>query len=252
MEEINYLLEKYYEGATSHEEELTLISFFSSSHVPEGLVKHKVEFEFLEAVINKKLPESNIPNLSKIYPSSAPPRSHKFLAILPQIAAGLALILLGYTFAWMRFKQDRKPIIQITETLNQEKERIRMQLVLALIEQPSAYKRLEGIHQANKLFQAEEKVIEALFIILGADANVNVRLKALEAISRYGDLPAVREKLVNSLVEQDSPILQIAMVELMVALQENRSVSSMKALLRKPHIDEKVRRRIEESIALII
>jgi len=51
---------------------------------------------------------------------------------------------------------------------------------------------------------------------------------------------------------QDSPLVQIALADLMVALQEKASVESMKQLLEQPNIDRTVKQKLQESINHII
>ena len=49
MKEINKILEKYYNGETSLEEENMLKEFFSRSDIPEELTIHKAQFDFYES-----------------------------------------------------------------------------------------------------------------------------------------------------------------------------------------------------------
>jgi len=135
---------------------------------------------------------------------------------------------------------------------NTETEEVRGQLVLTLLEQASANKRLQGVNEAAKLNDANERVIEALFTTLNNDPNVNVRLVAVESLAKYVDTPEVRMGLVKSIGFQDSPLVQIALADLMVALQEKTSVESMKQLLEQPDIDNTVKQKLEESINHII
>ncbi len=133
-----------------------------------------------------------------------------------------------------------------------ETEEVRGQLVLTLLEQSSANKRLQGVNEAAKLNDANERVIKALFTTLNNDPNVNVRLVAVESLAKYVDTPEVRMGLVKSIEFQNSPLVQIALADLMVALQEKTSIESMKQLLEQPDIDNTVKQKLEESINHII
>jgi len=71
-------------------------------------------------------------------------------------------------------------------------------------------------------------------------------------MAKYAETPEVRMELVKSIGLQDSPLVQIALADLMVALQEKTSIESMKELLEKPDIDTTVKQKLEESINHII
>ncbi len=134
----------------------------------------------------------------------------------------------------------------------QETNDVRTQLVMSLADQPSATKRLEALSEVKKLDSTTDKVIEALFKMLNTDPNVNVRLAAVTSLSKYVENPIVREGLVMSITQQESPLVQIALAELMVTLKEQKSINSMETLLKKPNINEAVKEKLEESIKEII
>ncbi|GAB5399563.1 MAG: hypothetical protein Aureis2KO_11480 [Aureisphaera sp.] len=134
----------------------------------------------------------------------------------------------------------------------EETNELRTQLVISLADQPTASKRLEALSEVKKLDTATDKVIEALFKMLNTDPNVNVRLAAVTSLSKYVENPIVREGLVMSITQQESPLVQIALAELMVTLKEQKSINSMETLLKKPDINEAVKMKLEESIKEII
>ena len=95
---------------------------------------------------------------------------------------------------------------------------------------------------------ADEKVIDALFSTLNNDANVNVRLVALEALTQFATNAVVREGLVKSLAVQDSPMVQVALADVMVKLQEKGSVKALRKLLNKEGLNDLVKNKIEQTI----
>lgn len=133
-----------------------------------------------------------------------------------------------------------------------ENEEVRTQLVMSLADESSASKRLQAVSEASKFDNATDKVIVALFKMLNTDTNVNVRLAAVASLSKYVDNPEVREGLVLSITKQESPLVQIALAELMVTLKEQKSINSMETLLQKPDINSAVKQKLEESIKQII
>lgn len=168
----------------------------------------------------------------------------------PQLAYALLFLVLlsGY---FMNFNRDSKP--QVPQTVdNSETEQVREKLVLTLLEQSSANKRLEGVSEANKIGRVDEQVINALLRTLNKDPNVNVRLAAIESLTNYVGDPKVRQGLIQSIPNQESPIIQVTLANLMLALEERKSIEPFKQLLEKPELDTTVKKKIEKTIKSII
>jgi len=71
---------------------------------------------------------------------------------------------------------------------------------------------------------------------------------ALEALTQYASDASVRERLVKSLAVQDSPMVQVALADVMVQLQEKRSVKELRILLKKEGLNDLVKNKIEQTI----
>lgn len=170
----------------------------------------------------------------------------------PQMAYGILLLSMGLMGGYL-LKSDVESGIPTTVLSNpNETEEVREQLVLTLLEQPSANQRLQGINEVNKIGKIDQTVIKALLKTLNNDANVNVRLAAIESLTNYLDEPMVREGLVQSIVKQDAPIIQVTLANLMVALQEKESIEPFKTLMRTKELDKSVKQKLETSINSII
>ena len=117
---------------------------------------------------------------------------------------------------------------------------------------PFPTERLKAISISNQINNADDKIIDALLNTLNNDENVNVRLMAVEALYNYADNPKVRIGLIRSIEKQESPIVQVALADVMVMLQEKRSVSELKKLLEKNNIDKNVEAKLKSSIELLI
>ena len=126
---------------------------------------------------------------------------------------------------------------------------MRQMMLLALIDNPSATERLRAVSYTKELNgAATTKVIDALLSTLNHDDNVNVRLATLEALAPLAADPTVRLGLVHALTQQESPLVQSALADVMVQLQERRSVPRLRALLKQADLDSTVKSKIEESI----
>ncbi|WP_431212696.1 HEAT repeat domain-containing protein [Puia sp. P3] len=118
---------------------------------------------------------------------------------------------------------------------------MREMVMLALLENPSASERIRGVGYASDIKSVNKNVLDALFSTLNNDPNSNVRLMTLDALTRYADVPAVRRGLVQSILQQGSPLVQAAMADVMLRLQEKKAVQPLKELLQQKDLNEMVR-----------
>ncbi|MFY0604689.1 MAG: HEAT repeat domain-containing protein [Flavobacteriaceae bacterium] len=176
---------------------------------------------------------------------------HLLLGSFPkQLAYSLVILALGF-FIGDRFDfRTNKSQGTIAEA-RQETEKVRSQLVLTLLDQPSANKRLQAVNEVHKLGTVTETIIKALFSTLNNDDNVNVRLSAIEALKNYTEIPIVREGLIASIIHQKSPMVQMELADLMVVLQEKKAVKSFKELIKEKDVNTSAKQKMEQSIQSI-
>lgn len=169
-----------------------------------------------------------------------------------KLVYGLSILAIGFLLGkGLPQKTDVPPAI-VESNSSEETEKVRTQLVMELIEQPSATKRLQAVSEASKLNNVTEQIVNALFITLNNDDNVNVRLAALESLMKYSEKPIVRQGLIKSIETQDSPLVQVALADIMVSLQDKNCISPLKELIEQPDVDSSVKEKINKSIQQII
>lgn len=138
------------------------------------------------------------------------------------------------------------------ENLSAEVGEMKELMMLTLLDKDSPSDRLKAVNLTSEMPDASTKVTEALIKTLNNDENVNVRLATLEALYPYASHPQVREELIRSIAVQKSPLVQMALAEVMVALQEKRSVKNLKKVLQNESTPPEIRERIEKSIEVLI
>jgi len=168
-----------------------------------------------------------------------------------QLAYTLAILTVGF-FVGNTFNFNKGSSIESLNVAQSETENVRSQLVLTLLEQPSANKRLQAVNEVSKLSSVTKTITNALFSTLNSDTNVNVRLSAIEALSNYTKIPEVREGLIASIIHQKSPMVQIALADLMVKLQEKKAVKSFKRLIDEKGVNASAKQKMQETIQQII
>jgi len=169
---------------------------------------------------------------------------------VPQLAYSLALLLIGWMAGfWLTPGTQYKD--QIT-SMSTEIQQMREVMMLTMLEQPSASDRMKAVNLTNSFENVDDEVVYALLKTLNNDRNVNVRLVTVEALFEFADNPKVREGLIQSIAKQESPLVQLALADVMVVLQEKNSVEKFNELLKKVDLNDTVRSRIERSVEALL
>lgn len=170
---------------------------------------------------------------------------------IPRLAlASLTLIIgiaAGYVLRTPPANADRK-----IDVLSQQVSDLQEMMMLSLLEKGSATERLKAVNLTQEMSDASRKVTSALLKTLNQDENVNVRLAALEALKPYAAESGVREALIRSIAKQESPLVQVSMAELMVALQEKSAVKEFQKIVDSDKTPAEVKKKIKESIDVLI
>jgi hypothetical protein len=168
---------------------------------------------------------------------------------VPRFALAAVTLLIGLAVGYL-FNSPAQKDEQIV-ILRNEIGDLKEMMMLSLLEKESATDRLRAVSLTQDMSQASNKVTEALLQTLNNDENVNVRLAALDALRPYSKNDKVREALIRSISLQKSPLVQIALAELMVALQEKGAVNELKKILEDKETPSDIRKKIQESIKVI-
>ena len=132
--------------------------------------------------------------------------------------------------------------------MRQELGATRQMVALSMMQQQSASQRLEGVNWTTRLPEPDPKVMGALMHTVRFDNNVDVRLAALDALSRYADRPEVRRELVDVLQSTQSPMVQVALIDLLVDLHDKSAVPQFKRFQQDPNVNPTVKKRVDWGI----
>jgi HEAT repeat protein len=135
------------------------------------------------------------------------------------------------------------------EALSAQLHEMREMVMLSLLQNPSASERMRAVSYTSGARNVNPNIATALLMTLNNDPNVNVRLTTLEALTHFAKDPVVREGLVQSILHQESPLVQAALADVMLKLQEKRAVRPFKKLLQQKDLNEMVRDKIEQTIS---
>ena len=149
-----------------------------------------------------------------------------------RIAAGVALLMLGISIAYQVNKNYRQE--QELAKLKTEMEATKQMMMAMLDNQQSASQRMVGATVAYKMEKMDDEIVLALVNSMNEDQNTNVRLAALEALSKFHHETAVRSVLIQSLSVQKDPVVQIALIQLLVQMKEKSVVKALEQIADDP------------------
>ena len=160
------------------------------------------------------------------------------------------LVLLGLGFAGGYFYQA--PLRQAIQEVQRESDAVRSDLSRVMMDRSAAGDRLAGIRQCAQLEGADDDLVRRLLDLIAGDDNTQVRLAAVDALYLFGDRPMVREAVQAALPRQTSPLVQVAIMDLLVAWRDKQAVSSLRTLTEQGQFDPLVQQGARESIEKLL
>lgn len=157
-----------------------------------------------------------------------------------RFAAAAAMLALGYAVGYGTRGSSRTEMAE----LKSEVASMRQMVALSLLREQSASDRLRGVTVAGEARAQGGEVVAALIAAMRDDESVNVRLAAVDALHAYSTDPSVRQAALTSL-EMQEPLVQLALIDLLVDLKERRASTPLKALLTERAVDGDVRQRAQ-------
>ena len=156
-----------------------------------------------------------------------------------QAAAAMALLTIGIVAGRTGTSTNRVEVSQ----LKGEMESMRQLVTLSLLQQQSASARLRGVTYSYQMERPDPQVGSALIFAVNHDANVNVRLSAVDALQKFARTPEVSQAMIEAIPVQDSPLVQIALIDMLVQLNDGAVAPTLQKLVEDPHANESVRQR---------
>lgn len=154
------------------------------------------------------------------------------------VAAALLLGLFGF-FAG-RYSAPRQPEGDMA-SLRKEVRNLREVVALSLLDQQSASERLRGIRYSASLDGSDPEVVDALSRTLRSDPSVDVRLAAADALRRFPLSASVTESAWQLLEQDDSPLVQIAVIDLLASRKDPSLRARLATLKDRSGLDSNVR-----------
>lgn len=167
-----------------------------------------------------------------------------------QFSLAMLLLVVGLTGGFI-LKGAQRPVSDLAP-LRQEMNSMRTTLAMSLLDNQSASERLRGVSLSSQMRNPDSRLLESLIHTLENDSNPNVRLAAVEALYLFRDLPEVRQGLSGSLARQSSPQVQIALIDLIVSIKEQRAIDALRSLIQDEKLDPLVKERAREGLERLL
>lgn len=247
MLKIQQLLTKYYDGATTEDEEKEIQHFFSTAVVPDSL-KLEASFFIHLARLKDEEPTHGIDAdwvLEKAkYNKNAGRKVRLSTRYYWPVAASFFLLI---TAIWMaidvRHRQAREQEHEIAVLREEVRE-----LKQVLATNASVSDRLRVVSQEFDSTK-DKGAIESLINTLVNDDNINVRLAACESLYRFRYEARVKAAYLNALSQESDPMVQFILIDVLILLQEKGADREFRRLLQSDSTSPEVRENAARGLA---
>jgi len=161
-----------------------------------------------------------------------------------QAALAVTMLVAGAAGGYLAANRPGDEVAQLQEQV----DRLHELMALSLLEQQSAFSRLEGVAWAYRVERSDTEVLDALLRTVNNDPSVDVRLAAVDALRQFSTTASARSGLVESLPRQQSPLMQIALIDLLVELDERSAAPQLQRLIDEPALDQNVQTRARRAL----
>jgi len=166
-------------------------------------------------------------------------RSVFFQPVFYRVAATITLLLVAGAAGFWVYKDQQHE--QELAAIRKEMEETKRMMMTMMGNEQSASQRITGVAVANQMEKADDEVVNVLVKTMNEDPNTNVRMAALEALSKFHMEPTVRKALIESLVIQKDPVVQIALIQLLVTIKEKGVMKDLERLTKDKTIMKAVK-----------
>jgi len=126
-----------------------------------------------------------------------------------------------------------------------ENSNLKQTVAKSLLESGSPAQRMQGLEYTAAIDTPDDDLIDALSNTLRTDESVTVRLATAETLNRYGSLPTVRNTIIDALLTEKDPLVQLQLIDLLMDVRDAETLKALRSLEQNPDTDALVRQRVE-------
>jgi hypothetical protein len=257
-EKIQNSLVDYIENNLSEKEDLAMKAHIETcNNCQVALTETR---EFISEVSNEELeqPSENLRiNFENMLADEKHLQQTKIVQLKPtqhwkyflQIAATILLVLSSFFFG--RYQNTQQLDAQVAE-LKIENLVSKQHTILALMDNQSASKRIQGVQYVEEFTNLDPKIVEALVKRMLHDENTNVRLTAVNALQGFITSEEVKDGFIKALETEKDPAIQITLIQSLVKIQSKKALKPMQQLLEQDETQPFVKEEIKLAFSTII
>lgn len=160
--------------------------------------------------------------------------AYQFLLVLVCTGAALAT---GYGLA--SHNGSNGELTRLREEVTKTQELV----AVSLLRQESATDRLRGVTYSCAVQAPDNEVLSALLHTVKYDRSVDVRIAAVDALKRFATRPPVRDGIIEALRAPQSPLVHIALIDLVVETHLTQAADALRTLKEDAKLNALVRER---------
>ncbi len=169
---------------------------------------------------------------------------------MQQLATAAVLLVIGVAagFGLKAGTGGNGDLVQLRD----EVEQMRQMVSLSLLNQSASSERLRGVNWSTRVNKPSDALLTSLTNTLESDPSVNVRLAAVDAMSMFRDQPGVVDAAAHAISQEPSPMVQIALIDLLIAIQEKKALEALRNFIALQNVDSTVKQYAQERISTIM
>jgi hypothetical protein len=160
----------------------------------------------------------------------------------------LALVLLAAGGFGGHYLARPRTVAPEIAQLQSQVESLRQTVALSMLQDDSSSSRIRGVNYASQMKRPDRQIEQALLSALNHDANVNVRLRAVDALESLAANSDIQRALVDALPLQDSPLVEIALIDVLTEVNDRAALPALRQLAADPKTNDAVRQRASAGV----
>jgi hypothetical protein len=177
-------------------------------------------------------------------------RRRRWLSLFsaPGLAAAMGCVLVGVMIGVLLRNSSAPEHAELAQ-LQQQVALLGRNLVLDRLENDSASKRLLGVIEASDLAGRDPEVMRALLDLAVDDRVHSVRTAAIDAIGPRLGTPAVGNELMASLQKAESPLVQLALADMVLRYGSPNQLEQLLQLSEAGKLHPDVAQHVKSSVS---
>jgi hypothetical protein len=166
----------------------------------------------------------------------------------PGLAAALGCVVVGVMIGLLLRTSAAPPHAELAQ-LQEQVTILNRNLVLDRLENDSASKRLLGVIEASELAGRDPQIMRALLERAVDDRVPSVRTAAIDAIGPRVGTPGVGDELMASLQKAESPLVQLALADLVLRYGNPTQLEQLLELSERGRLHPDVAQHVKSSVS---